>query len=118
MASLGRSKYRSLSAYVIESYGMYAASAMAAVSTLRSLAAFGFPLFAPALMRNLGWEWGNTLLAGILLTIEIVAPLVLWKLGKGFRKNIKKSWRCHRDFPDDYSVSVLGNCTRTSIFEY
>jgi hypothetical protein len=42
-------------AYMIESYGQYSASGMAAVTVLKSLAGFGFPLFGPAMYRALGW---------------------------------------------------------------
>lgn len=37
----------SANAYMIDTYGKFSASALAAVGTLRSLTAFGFPLFAP-----------------------------------------------------------------------
>ncbi|THC98503.1 hypothetical protein EYZ11_002011 [Aspergillus tanneri] len=37
----------SANAYIIDTYGKFSASALAAVGTLRSLTAFGFPLFAP-----------------------------------------------------------------------
>lgn len=38
-------------------------SALAAVSCLRSLAGFGFPLFAPKMYSALGYGWGMTVLA-------------------------------------------------------
>lgn len=37
----------SVNAYVVDTYGRYSASALAAVSTIRCLAGFTFPLFAP-----------------------------------------------------------------------
>lgn len=39
----------SANAYVIDTYGKYSASAMAATSTIRSFAGFAFPLFAPSM---------------------------------------------------------------------
>lgn len=41
----------------------FGASALAAVSCLRSFAGFGFPLFAPAMYAKLGYGKGNTILA-------------------------------------------------------
>lgn len=48
--------------YVIDTYTIHSASALAAVGTLRSLAGFGFPLFAPAMYKSLGYGKGNTVL--------------------------------------------------------
>jgi len=55
--------------YVIDSYGIHSASALAAVGTLRSLAGFGFPLFAPALYKSLGYGKGNTVLFSVAVAI-------------------------------------------------
>lgn len=41
--------FQAMQTYVIDSYPLYGASALAAVSCLRSLAGFGFPLFAPTM---------------------------------------------------------------------
>ena len=41
--------------YIIDSYTLYAASGLAAGMTLRSLAGFGFPLFAPNMYGVLGY---------------------------------------------------------------
>lgn len=42
----------SVNAYIIDTYGQYSASALAAVSAVRCLAGFTFPLFAPYLWVN------------------------------------------------------------------
>lgn len=47
--------YQAIQTYVIDSYTKYAASAVAAITTLRSLAGFAFPLFAPQLYGQLGY---------------------------------------------------------------
>ena len=52
--------FQSMQAYVIDSFTLYSASALAAVSCFRSLAGFGFPLFAPAMYNSLGYGKGNT----------------------------------------------------------
>lgn len=72
-------------AYIIDSYPEHASSATAASQLLRSLLAFTFPLFAPAMYRALGYGWGNSLLALITLMFAIPAPLLLWWLGPRLR---------------------------------
>ena len=47
--------FQSIQTYVIDAFTLHAASALAAVSILRSLAGFGFPLFAPAMYNALGY---------------------------------------------------------------
>lgn len=37
--------------------------ALAAVSFLRALAGFAFPLFAPSMYKAVGYGWGGTILA-------------------------------------------------------
>ena len=50
--------------------------ALAATSFLRSIAGFGFPLFAPAMYNALGFGKGNTILAcvGILIGCPACVP--------------------------------------------
>ena len=47
----------------------HCSTALAAVSFLRSLAGFGFPLFAPAMYRALGYGKGNTVLAVVAIVL-------------------------------------------------
>ena len=61
--------FQSIQVYVIDAFTLHAASALAAVSTLRSLAGFGFPLFAPAMYDSLGYGKGNTVLAAFAIAI-------------------------------------------------
>ncbi|KAK3117020.1 hypothetical protein LTR53_002041 [Teratosphaeriaceae sp. CCFEE 6253] len=77
--------YYAIQTYIIDSYTKYAASAVAAISFLRSLAGFGFPLFAPAMYNALGYGWGNSLLAFVALVIGIPAPIMFWKYGAALR---------------------------------
>ncbi|ETI29371.1 hypothetical protein G647_01824 [Cladophialophora carrionii CBS 160.54] len=67
--------------YIVDAYSRYAASAVAAAVVLRSLAGFGFPLFAPYMYDALGLDWGNSMLAFIGIGLGIPAPLLLWKYG-------------------------------------
>jgi hypothetical protein len=49
---------------------------------LRSLAGFGFPLFAPYMYAKLHYGWGNSLLALWRLDLGWPAPILLWKFGE------------------------------------
>jgi hypothetical protein len=53
------------------------ATALAATSFLRSLAGFGFPLFAPAMYHVLGLGNGNTVLAVVGIGIGCPAYVLL-----------------------------------------
>ena len=86
--------------------------AIAAATCLRSLAGFGFPLFAPAMFNKLGYGKGNTILACLAIILGCPAyvnliylihwqlvfiltifkknsPIVLWKYGRQIRMNSK-----------------------------
>jgi MFS family permease len=78
--------------YVVDCYARHAASASAAVVVVRSLAGFGFPLFAPAMLRALDYGWSNTLLALLCVALGLPAPFLLWRYGERLRAS---SWsRC------------------------
>ncbi|KAK7753312.1 hypothetical protein SLS62_004831 [Diatrype stigma] len=72
--------------YVVDAYPRYAASGMAAVTVLRSLAGFGFPLFAPAMYDRLGMGWSNTILALVGVVIGWPGPPLLWRFGEALRR--------------------------------
>jgi hypothetical protein len=55
--------FQAIVTYVIDAFTLHAASGIAATAFLRSLCAFVFPLFAPAMYKALGFGWGNTVLA-------------------------------------------------------
>lgn len=71
--------------YIVDSYQTYAASAMAACAILRSLAGFGFPLFAPYMYKSLGYDWGTSVLAFFSIGIGWVAPFAFWFFGPKLR---------------------------------
>lgn len=77
--------YQSIQTYIIDSYTKYAASAIASTIFLRSMAGFGFPLFAPELYANLGYGWGNTVLAFVAIAIGIPSPWIFWRYGAKLR---------------------------------
>ncbi|KAJ5101388.1 hypothetical protein NUU61_003610 [Penicillium alfredii] len=78
--------YQCLQTYMVDAYTRFAASALAATACLRSLAGFGFPLFAPYMYQSLHYGWGNSVLAFVAIGIGIPAPLLLWRFGESLRK--------------------------------
>lgn len=79
-------------AYIIDSYPEHASSATAASQLLRSLLAFTFPLFAPAMYGRFGYGWGNSLLALVTFVAGVPAPVVLWLFGPRLRARAGESY--------------------------
>ena len=77
--------FQCMQTYVVDAYTRFAASAVGATTVLRSLAGFGFPLFARQMYAALGLGWGNSLLAFVAIGIGIPAPFLLWKYGERLR---------------------------------
>ncbi|KAL2402244.1 putative efflux pump mfs2 [Exophiala dermatitidis] len=59
---------------------------------VRSLTAFGFPLFAPSMYEAIGYGWGNTLLALVAVTLCLPTPFVLWRYGCQLRERARDSF--------------------------
>ena len=81
--------FQSIQTYIVDAYTRYAASGVAAGTVLRSLAGFGFPLFAPAMYDRLGLGWGNSLLGFLAIAIGVPAPVLLWRYGQKLREKSK-----------------------------
>lgn len=77
--------FQCIQTYLVDAYTRFAASAVAAATVLRSLAGFGFPLFAPTMYDSLGYGWGNSLLAFVGIAIGFPGPVVLWFYGERLR---------------------------------
>ncbi|KAK7748967.1 hypothetical protein SLS53_000992 [Cytospora paraplurivora] len=77
--------FQCIQGFLVDTYTRYAASAVAAATVLRSLAGFGFPLFAPSLYDRLQYGWGNSLLAFVGMIIGWPAPILLWIYGPRLR---------------------------------
>ena len=60
--------------YVVDSFSQYAASAVAAVSCLRSLVGTFLPFAGPPLYQSLGYGWGNTVLGFLAVALT---PMIL-----------------------------------------
>ncbi|KZT11969.1 MFS polyamine transporter [Laetiporus sulphureus 93-53] len=78
--------FQSIQTYVIDAFTLHAASALAAVTFLRSCAGFGFPLFAPAMYEALGYGKGDTILACVAIVVGCPAPYLFWTYGERIRK--------------------------------
>jgi len=72
-------------AYIVDAFPDTTASSGAATQLLRNLFAFGFPIFAPAMYKSLGYGFGNTVLSAVAIVCGIPAPLILWKYGEKLR---------------------------------
>lgn len=71
--------------FIVDIYTRFAASAFAAAAITRSLAGFGFPLFAPYLYKDLGYGWGTSVLAFISIGLGWTAPVIFWIFGERLR---------------------------------
>ena len=79
--------------YVVDYYGSYAASAVAAVQFAQALFGFLLPLFGPALYVALGYGWGNTLMGPIAIAIGWPLPALLWRFGEALQRRSPYSAR-------------------------
>lgn len=71
--------------YLAHSYGIYAASALAGNSIVRSILGGSLPLAGPAMYAKLNPHWAGTLL-GLLQVAIIPIPVVFYKYGHKIRK--------------------------------
>ncbi|KAK0614965.1 MFS multidrug transporter [Bombardia bombarda] len=78
--------YQCIAAYIADTYTLYSASASAACSFLRSMAAFIFPLFVPYMFGSLGYGVSGSLLGGLGIVIGIPTPILFWIYGKRLRE--------------------------------
>ncbi|KAI2968232.1 hypothetical protein CBS147323_4424 [Aspergillus niger] len=74
--------------YLIDTYLMFAASAIAANTFCRSLVAASFPLFSRQMFNNMGIQWAATLL-GCVASILVPIPVAFYFYGKNLRKRSK-----------------------------
>ncbi|BCR94032.1 uncharacterized protein AKAW2_11078A [Aspergillus luchuensis] len=84
--------------YVVDTYGRYSASALAATSMLRCLAGFVFPLFSPYAYERIGYGWTSSILGIIALCIGLTGVIFIWKFGHVLRK--KSPYCASRDVDD------------------
>lgn len=74
--------------YLIDAYLMFAASAVAANTLLRSLCGAIFPLFATYMIEGMGVQWAGTLLGCVALAL-IPLPVLFYLKGAKLREKSK-----------------------------
>jgi hypothetical protein len=74
--------------YLIDSFTVYAASALAANTIVRSIGNALLPLAGMPMYNTLGMGWGNSLLAFISLAL-IPVPFLMLKWGETLRKKFE-----------------------------
>ncbi|OAG11677.1 MFS general substrate transporter [Paraphaeosphaeria sporulosa] len=70
--------------YIIDAYLMFAASAVAGNTFMRSLFAGTFPLFSTYMLNGMGIQWASTLL-GCVATLMVPMPFLFYIYGKKIR---------------------------------
>ncbi|KAF5370308.1 hypothetical protein D9758_006889 [Tetrapyrgos nigripes] len=98
--------FQSIQTYLLDSFTPVAASAYAAMACCRSLAGFGFPLFAPAMFNALGYGKGNTILASFALAVGCPAPWLFWNFGERLRAASRHATKTKRGAEKE---SLTGN---------
>lgn len=74
--------------YLIDVYTVHAASAMAANTVLRSLAAAFIPLSSQTMYAKMGYGWGNSML-GFIALLMVPMPFLFLKYGERIRASSK-----------------------------
>jgi hypothetical protein len=70
--------------YLVDTYLIYAASALAGHTIIRSATGAAFPLFTTQMFVNLGINWAATLLGSIALLLAPM-PFLFYKYGSRIR---------------------------------
>lgn len=70
--------FMAVNTYMVDAFQLYAASAIAANTVLRSIFGAVFPLFALQMYDALGLGWGNSLLAFLSLALCVIPWLFYW----------------------------------------
>ncbi|KAI8931089.1 hypothetical protein NX059_012100 [Plenodomus lindquistii] len=80
--------FLSLLNYIVDAYLMFAASAIAANTFMRSIFGGVFPLFATFMFEGMGVQWASTLL-GCVAVVLVPMPVIFYKYGRGIRAKSK-----------------------------
>ncbi|KAF2654347.1 MFS general substrate transporter [Lophiostoma macrostomum CBS 122681] len=80
--------FLSLLNYIVDAYLMFAASAIAANTFMRSLCGGVFPLFATYMFNGMGIQWASTLL-GCIALVAVPMPILFYLYGKKIRGKSK-----------------------------
>ncbi|KAK1595042.1 major facilitator superfamily transporter [Colletotrichum navitas] len=96
--------------YLVDAYLMFAASAIAGNTFLRSLCGAGFPLFASYMFNGMGIQWASTLL-GAVATLLIPIPVVFYIWGAKIRSKsaYAPTFAAPADEPENDELEALAN---------
>ncbi|EGW30400.1 multidrug resistance protein 10 [Spathaspora passalidarum NRRL Y-27907] len=83
--------FNGIFAYTVEAYRLYAASAMATNSFIRSIMSGVFPLFGLQMYKAMGIHWATTLLA-LFAVVLIPIPFLFFKYGEYLRSKSPYAW--------------------------
>lgn len=79
-----------ISMYLVDAYTLYAASALAANTVIRSIAGALLPLCALDMYDALGLGWGNSLLGFIAIAL-IPIPFLIVRYGERLRSKLSNA---------------------------
>ncbi|CAE6426807.1 unnamed protein product [Rhizoctonia solani] len=82
--------FTSVISYLIDSYTLYAASALAANAVMRSIMGAAFPLFTPRMYASLGDQWACMVFAFLALVCTPI-PFLFYRFGPAIRARSKFS---------------------------
>lgn len=71
--------------YLIDTFTIYAASALAAIIVIRSIGGAVLPLAALPMYNTLGYGWGNSIL-GFIAAVMIPMPFLIIRYGERLRE--------------------------------
>ncbi|GJD01622.1 major facilitator superfamily transporter [Colletotrichum higginsianum] len=96
--------------YLVDAYLMFAASAIAGNTFLRSLCGAGFPLFASYMFNGMGIEWASTLL-GIVAAVLVPIPVIFYIWGAKIRAKsaYAPTFAAPADEPDNDDTEAFAN---------
>lgn len=77
--------FQTLQAYLIDVNPVHAASSIAAASIFRFVLGFAFPLFALEMYDKMGYGWGNTFCAILVVLVGFPFPLICYVYGESLR---------------------------------
>lgn len=94
--------------YIVDSYVLYAASAIAANTIVRSACGAAAPLFTLQMFKALGVGVGGSLIGAVASLLAII-PFLFWKYGKTIRERSKFAPTKPADFQNARASGYEGN---------
>lgn len=107
---------QSLTAYLMDTYNIYFASAIAATVVLRSTGGAVFPLFSSTMFNALGDEWAMSVFAS-LSTICMPIPLLFWKYGWWIRKRSRFAYHESDDIPGSVRSTIFSSQMEETVYD-